>query len=118
MKNIGHLGDAIQGQLGDVDQPVGSADVHESSVAGDAGDRALDGGPGLKPAEQLLALACAILVLGGFLADDEAVGLAVYLENLHRAPLAAQRLPAPPVSPPPPPGRQATPHPQTLSDQP
>src|SRR5258706_15950305 len=74
-----------------MNQPVGSTDVNEGSIARDARDRPLDRGASLQPAEELLALACAILVLGSLLADDEPVALAVDLEDLDRDPLADQR---------------------------
>ena len=49
--------------------------------------------------EQVLALACAILILGRLLADDEPIPLAVDLQDLDGDPLADQRLQAAGVSP-------------------
>ena len=98
LQDVCHLGHAIPRQLRDVNQSIGSADVHERSIAGDARDRPLDRSPGLEPAEELFPLARAILVLGSLLADDEPVALSVDLENLHGDPLADQRLQAARVS--------------------
>src|SRR5207249_6208545 len=62
------------------------------AVARDARHRALDDSPGGQAAEQLLALARAVLILRRLLADDQPVPLAVDLENLDGDALADQRL--------------------------
>ena len=67
-----------------MDQPVGAADVYESAVAGEAGDGSLDQVAHLEPAEEVFSAPCPVLVLGSFLADDEAVSLAVDLQDLDR----------------------------------
>jgi len=77
-----------------VDEAVRTADVDECAIAGDSGDGALHRAPGLQPAEKLLALARAVLVLRRLLADDQPVPLAVDLEDLDRDALADQRLEA------------------------
>ena len=77
-----------------MDEPVGAADVDKRAVAGDAGHGALDCGSRLQAAEQVLALACAILILRSFLTNDQPVALSVDLEDLDRDALADQRLQA------------------------
>src|SRR5439155_1470888 len=71
LEDIGDLGHTVPGKLGDVDEAVRTADVDERAVAGDSGDGALHRAPGLQPAEELLALARAVLVLRRLLADDQ-----------------------------------------------
>src|SRR6266852_4916726 len=94
LQHVGDLGDAVPRQFRDVDEPVRAADVDERAVARDAGDGPLDGGTYLQPAEELLALASAILVLRRLLADDQPVALAVDLQDLDRDALPDQRLQA------------------------
>src|SRR5258708_29364884 len=71
--------DPIPGELADVDQPVGAAEVDEGSIGGQAADPALDHVADLKLLEQLLALASAVLLHVRLLPDDEAIALAIDL---------------------------------------
>src|SRR3982074_3043858 len=75
-----------------MDQAIRAADVDESAIARDAGNVSLHRGPGREAAEQVLALACAILVLRRLLADDQPVALPVDLEDLAWEALPDQRL--------------------------
>src|ERR1019366_5673402 len=81
-QHVRHVVDAVPGQLADVDQTVGAAEVDEGAVAGQAAHLAGDHVADLELLEQLLALACPVLVLRGTLGDDEPVALAVDLEDL------------------------------------
>ena len=84
--------DAVPAELADVDQAVGAAEVDEGAVGGEAADAALDHVADLELLEELLALAGAVLVHRRLLADDEAVALAVDLEDLDLDLLAQQLL--------------------------
>ncbi len=75
-----------------MDQAIGPTDVDEGAIGGQAGHRALHGVADAEPAEEVVAPPGAVLILGGLLADDEPVALAVDLEDLHRDPLADQLL--------------------------
>src|SRR5438067_2816962 len=92
LQDVGHVGDPVPGQLRNMDQAVRSAQVDEGAVGGEARHLALDLVADLELAEELLALPSAIFVEGRFLADDQAVALAVDLEDLDPDPLTDQLL--------------------------
>ena len=87
---VGALGvvDLVPGQLALVHESVDAAEVDEDAERGDGADGALDLLAGLEAAEELVALLAALLVQRHLLREDEAVGLAVDLEDL-QAQLAA-----------------------------
>ncbi len=87
---VGTLGvvDLVPGQLALVDEAVDPAQVDEDAERGDGADGALDLLAGLEAAEELVALLATLLVQRHLLREDEAVGLAVDLEDLE-AQLAA-----------------------------
>ena len=81
-QHVRHVVDAVPGQLADVDQTVGAAEVDEGTVAGQTAHLAGDHVADLELLEELLALARPVLVLRRALGDDEPVALAVDLEDL------------------------------------
>src|SRR6202521_4088837 len=92
LEHIADVGDAVPGELGDMDQAVGSAQVDERAVGRQSGHLALDLIADLQLFEELAPLARTILVEGRLLADDQPVALAVDLEDLDADPLADQLL--------------------------
>src|SRR2546428_302490 len=92
LEDVGNVRHAVPGELGDVDQAVGGAQVDESAVGGQAGDFALDLIADLELLEELAPLACPVLVEGSLLADDQPVALAVDLEDFDADPLTDQLL--------------------------
>ena len=74
--------DLVPRELALVDEAVDAAEVDEHAERGDRADRAGDLLADLQAAEQLVALLAALLVEGDLLGQDQAVGLAVDLEDL------------------------------------
>ena len=74
--------DLVPRELALVDQAVDAAEVDEDAERGDRADRAGDLLADLQAAEQLVALLAALLVEGDLLGQDQAVRLAVDLEDL------------------------------------
>ena len=74
--------DLVPRQLALVDQAVDAAEVDEHAERRDRADRAGDLLADLQAAEQLVPLLAALLVEGDLLGQDQAVGLAVDLEDL------------------------------------
>ena len=87
---VGALGvvDLVPGQLALVHEAVDAAEVDEDAERCDGANGALDLLAGLEAAEELVALLAALLVQRHLLREDEAVGLAVDLQDLE-AQLAA-----------------------------
>src|SRR5574337_512529 len=81
-EDFGGMPDAAPGQVGDVQQAVDAAQVHESAVVGDVLDHALDDGAFLEVFEQLLTLFTHGLFQHGAAGNDHVVALAVELDNL------------------------------------
>ena len=81
-QHVRHVVDAVPGELADVDETIGAAEVDEGTVAGQPAHLAGDHVADLELLEELLALARPVLVLRGALGDDEPVALAVDLEDL------------------------------------
>ncbi len=84
--------DLVPGQLALVDEAVDPAEVDEDAERRDRADGALDLLADLEAAEQLVALLAALLVEGDLLRQDEAVRLAVDLEDLQPELAADERL--------------------------
>ena len=74
--------DLVPRQLALVDEAVDAAEVDEDAERRDRADRARDLLADLQAAEQLVALLAALLVEGDLLGQDQAVRLAVDLEDL------------------------------------
>src|SRR4029077_10933317 len=92
LEHIANVGDAVPGELGDMDQTVGGAQVDERAIGRQSGHLALDLVADLQLFEESAALARAVRVQGRLLADDQAVALAIDLEDLHADTLADQLL--------------------------
>src|SRR5258706_7097044 len=74
--------DLVPRELALVDQAVDAAEVDEDAERGDRADRAVDLLADLEAAEQLVPLLASLLVQGDLLGQDQAVGLAVDLQDL------------------------------------
>src|SRR6185436_6037039 len=74
--------DLVPAELALVDEAVDPAEVDEDAERGDRADRAADLLADLEAAEQLVPLLAALLVEGDLLREDQAVRLAVDLEDL------------------------------------
>ena len=84
--------DLVPRELALVDEAVDAAEVDEHAERRDRADGALDLLADLQAAEQLVPLLAALLVEGDLLGEDEAVGLAVDLEDLEAELAADERL--------------------------
>ena len=84
--------DLVPAQLALVDEAVDPAEVDEHAERGDRADGPADLLADLEAAEQLVALLAALLVEGDLLGQDQAVGLAVDLEDLEPELPADERL--------------------------
>ena len=84
--------DLVPRQLALVDEPVDAAEVHEDAERRDRADAALDPLAHLEAAEELVALLAPLLVERDLLREDQAVGLAVDLEDLEAELAADERL--------------------------
>src|SRR3954453_11038323 len=74
--------DLVPRELALVDEAVDATEVDEDAERSDRADRAGDLLADLQAAEQLVALLAALLIEGDLLGQDQAVGLAVDLEDL------------------------------------
>src|SRR4029078_6025347 len=74
--------DLVPRELALVDEAIDAAEVDEDAERGDGADRADDLLAALEAAEQLVPLLAALLVQRDLLGQDQAVGLAVDLEDL------------------------------------
>ena len=84
--------DLVPRELALVDEAVDAAEVDEDAERRDRADAAGDLLADLQAAEQLVALLAALLVEGDLLRQDQAVGLAVDLEDLEPELAADERL--------------------------
>src|SRR4029077_17358705 len=84
--------DLVPAELALVDQASDAAELDEHAERRDRSHGALDGLPDLQAAEQLVPLLAALLVEGDLLAQDEAVGLAVVLQDRETELAADERL--------------------------
>ena len=76
--------DAPPGDVGDVQQAVDAAEVHERAVVGDVLDHAVDDLALFEVLHQLLALLGAGLFQDGAARDNDVAAAAVHLEDLER----------------------------------
>ena len=94
LADIEHLGrviDAPPGDVGDMQQAVDAAEVHERAVVGDVLDDAVDDLALFEVLHQLLALLGAGLFQHGAARDDDVAAAAIHLEDLERLRLVHQR---------------------------
>src|SRR5690606_24511855 len=80
--HLGRMAHALPGHVGDVQQAVDAAQVHERAVVGEVLDHALDDGAFLQALEQLLALDAVLALDHRTAGDDDVVALAVQLDDL------------------------------------
>src|SRR6267143_1952897 len=71
LEDIGDIRHPVPGELGNVDQAVGGAQVDEGAVGGQPRDFAFDLIADLELLEELAPLARPVLVEGGLLTDDQ-----------------------------------------------
>src|SRR5438445_10302398 len=92
LEDIAHIGHAVPGELGDMDEAIRRAQVDECAIGRQSGHLAVDFVADLQLFEELASLPGPIFVEGGLLADDQAVALAVDLEDLDADALPDQLL--------------------------
>src|SRR5690606_26529987 len=80
--HLGRMAHALPGHVGDVQQAVDAAQVHEGAVVGEVLDHALDDRAFLQPLQQLLALLGVLALDHRTAGDDDVVALAVQLDDL------------------------------------
>ena len=80
--HFGRMLDTTPGHVGDVQQTVDAAQIHERAVVGDVLDHALDDGTFLQAFEQSLAVGAHGLFQHGATRHDDVVALAVELDDL------------------------------------
>ncbi len=94
LANVEHLGrmtDAAPGDVGDVQQPVDAAQIHEGAVVGDVLDHTFDDLAFLERGHQRGALLGAALFEHGAAGDDDVAAAAIHLQDLEGLRLVHQR---------------------------
>jgi hypothetical protein len=91
VQDLGRVVDAPPGHVGDVQQAVDAAEVHERAVIGDVLDHAVDDVALIELADDLGALLGAALFEHGAARDDDVAAAAVHLEDLEGLRNAHQR---------------------------
>ena len=84
VEHFGRVIDAAPRDVGDVQQAVDAAEVHERAVVGDVLDHAVDDLALFEVLHQLLALLGAGLFQHGAARDDDVAAAAIHLEDLER----------------------------------
>ena len=84
VEHLGRMIDAPPGDVGDVQEAVDAAEVHERAVVGDVLDHAVDDLALFEVLHQLLALLGAGLFQHGAAGDDDVAAAAVHLQDLER----------------------------------
>jgi hypothetical protein len=90
-QDLGRVVDAAPGHVGDVQQAVDTAEIHEGAVFGDVLDHAVDDVAFGQLADDLGALLGAALFEDRAARDDDVAAAAVHLEDLERLLEAHQR---------------------------
>ncbi len=91
IEHLGRVVDAPPGDVGDVQETVDAAEVHERAVVGDVLDHAVDDLALFEVLHQLLALLGARLFQHGAAGDDDVAAPAVHFQDLERLRLVHQR---------------------------
>ena len=84
VEHLGRVIDAPPRDVGDVQQAVDAAEVHERAVVGDVLDHAVDDLALFEVLHQLLALLGAGLFQHGAAGDDDVAAAAIHLQDLER----------------------------------
>ena len=84
VEHLGRVIDAPPGDVGDMQQAVDAAEIHERAVVGDVLDHAVDDLTLFEVLHQLLALLGAGLFQHGAAGDDDVAAAAVHLQDLER----------------------------------
>ena len=84
VEHLGRVIDAPPGDVGDVQQAVDAAEIHERAVVGDVLDHAVDDLALFEVLHQLLALLGAGLFQHGAARDDDVAAAAIHLQDLER----------------------------------
>ena len=84
VEHLGRVIDAPPGDVGDVQQAVDAAEVHERAVVGDVLDHAVDDLALFEVLHQLLALLGAGLFQHGAAGHDDVAAAAIHLQDLER----------------------------------
>ena len=84
VEHLGRVIDAPPRDVGDVQQAVDAAEVHERAVVGDVLDHAVDDLTLFEVLHQLLALLGAGLFQHGAAGDDDVAAAAIHLQDLER----------------------------------
>src|SRR5262249_19923961 len=91
VEHLGRMIDTAPGDVGDVEEPVDAAEVHEGAVVGDVLDHAVDDLTFFEVLHQLLTLLGTGLFQHGAARHDDVAAPTVHLENLERLRLVHQR---------------------------
>ncbi len=91
LQRLARVVDAAPGDVGDMQQPVHAAQVHEGAVVGDVLDHAVEDHAFLEALDQLAPLLGARLLQHGPAGDDDVAAGAVHLQDLERLRRAHQR---------------------------
>ena len=90
-QRLGRVVDAAPGDVGDMQQAIDAAEVHERAVVGDVLDHAVQDHAFLEALDQLAALLRAGLFQHRAAGDDDVAARAVHLQDLERLRRAHQR---------------------------
>ena len=91
LQRLGGVVDAAPRDIGDMQQPIDAAEIHERTVVGDVLDHAVQDHAFLEALDQLAALFGARLFKHGAARNNDVAARAVHLEDLERLRLAHQR---------------------------
>src|SRR5713226_1985169 len=91
IEHLGRMVDAPPRDVGDMQEAVDAAEVHEGAVIGDVLHHAVDDLAFFQVLHQLLALLGARLLQHGAAGDDDVAAAAIHLEDLERLRLVHQR---------------------------
>src|SRR4029077_319423 len=91
VENLGRMIDASPGDIGDVQQAVDTAEIHERAVVGDVLDRAVDDLALFEILHQLLALLGTGLFQHGAARNDDVAAPAIHFQDLEGLRIVHQR---------------------------
>ena len=83
-QHLGRMIDAAPGDVGDMQQAVDAAEIHEGAVVGDVLDDAVDDLPLFEVGDDLVTLLGAALLEHGAARDDDIAAAAIHLQDVER----------------------------------